>query len=38
MPRRTTLPELAGYFGVSKQAVSQRLRRGLNNLLLETEV
>lgn len=38
VPRRTTLPELAGHFGVSKQAVSQRLRRGLNSLLLETEL
>jgi hypothetical protein len=38
VPRRTTLPELAEYFDVSKQAVSQRLRRGMNNLLFETDL
>jgi predicted DNA binding protein len=38
VPRRTTLPELASYFGVSKQAVSQRIRRGLNNLLVDAEL
>lgn len=38
VPRRTTLPELADHFGISKQAVSQRLRRGLNNVLATTEL
>lgn len=38
VPRRVTLPELATEFDVSKQAVSQRLRRGLNNLLSDTEL
>jgi predicted DNA binding protein len=38
VPRRTTLSELAEEFDISKQAVSQRLRRGLNNVLYETDI
>jgi predicted DNA binding protein len=38
VPRRTSLPELAEHFDISKQAVSQRLRRGLNNLLFEIDL
>lgn len=38
VPRRTSLSDLSEYFGVSRQAVSQRLRRGLNNLLTDTEL
>ena len=33
VPRRTTLVELADELGVSDSAVSQRLRRGLSNLI-----
>ncbi|MWG34017.1 helix-turn-helix domain-containing protein [Halomarina oriensis] len=33
VPRRATLAELADHFGVSEQAVSQRIRRALNTLL-----
>ncbi|WP_331232441.1 helix-turn-helix domain-containing protein [Natronorarus salvus] len=35
-PRRTTLEELADELGVSRPAVSDRLRRGLRNLLAST--
>lgn len=38
VPRRITLAELAEHFGISKQAVSQRIRRGTNNLLLQSEL
>lgn len=34
IPRRTTLAELATDLGVSEQAVSERLRRGLSSLLV----
>lgn len=33
VPREVTLRELSEHFGVSEQAVSQRLRRGLDNLV-----
>ncbi|MFD1515501.1 helix-turn-helix domain-containing protein [Halomarina rubra] len=33
VPRRATLSDLADHFGVTEQAVSQRLRRALNTLL-----
>ena len=36
VPRRATLETLADGMGVSKQAVSERLRRGLDGLLSET--
>lgn len=38
VPRRTTLEEIADEIGVSTQAVSTRLRRGLENLLQNTVV
>jgi predicted DNA binding protein len=34
VPREVTLRELADHFGVSEQAVSQRLRRGLDTLVV----
>lgn len=33
VPRETSLSELSGYFGISEQAMSQRIRRGLNRLV-----
>jgi predicted DNA binding protein len=35
-PREITQSELAEHFGVSRRAVSERLRRGINNLVSET--
>lgn len=36
VPRQTTITELADELGISTQAVSERLRRGLTTLLLST--
>lgn len=35
-PRQVTQADLAEQFGVSRRAVSERLRRGMNNLVAET--
>lgn len=38
VPRRTTVSELADHFGISDNAFSQRVRRGLSSLIYETMV
>jgi predicted DNA binding protein len=36
LPRGTSTKELAESFGISDQAVTERLRRGISNLLTNT--
>ena len=38
VPRRTSLSDLAEHFEVSEQAVSQRLRRGIANIIAENYI
>jgi hypothetical protein len=38
VPRSVTVTELADHFGISDNAFSQRLRRGLSALVFETMI